>query len=153
MYFISHRGNLNGINPQFENNPNYIMIALDNGFDVEIDVWFYNTHFYLGHDNPRYLVDADFLKTNSDKLWCHAKHAPSLRELLRIGNLHIFSHDKDPVVLTSKGVAWAYPGQQIDDVTICVMPERVQGIYSIDELKKCKGICSDFIQKYRDMIS
>lgn len=153
MHFISHRGNINGSIKDMENNPSYISTALNNGFDVEIDVWFVDNAFYLGHDIPQYSVDVSFLISNATKLWCHAKHAPSLRELLRIGNLHIFSHDKDPVVLTSNGVPWAYPGQQIDELTICVMPELVENIYSIDELKKCKGICSDIIHKYRDMFS
>ena len=34
-----------------ENNPDYIMKAVDKGFDVEIDVWFKNNDFYLGHDS------------------------------------------------------------------------------------------------------
>lgn len=153
MHFISHRGNLDGPKHECENKPEYILYALNNGFDVEIDVWYLDNNLYLGHDEPQYIIDADFFMKHSERLWCHAKHAPSLRELLRIGNLHIFSHDKDPVVLTSKCVAWAYPGQPLDDNTICVMPERVESIYTIDELKKCKGICSDFIQKYRDTLS
>ena len=39
MILISHRGNLKGINPQRENEPLYIVEALEKGFDVEIDVW------------------------------------------------------------------------------------------------------------------
>ena len=36
---ISHRGNLNGIDPNNENNPLIIKRALNRGFEVEIDVW------------------------------------------------------------------------------------------------------------------
>ena len=153
MYFISHRGNIDGSNPLLENHPEYIINAIDQGFDVEIDVWFVDKKLYLGHDEPQYHINLDFLKQYASTLWCHAKHAPALRELLRIDNLHIFSHDSDPVVFTSKGLLWAYPGQPIDDMTVCVMPERVDDMYSVEKLRSCKGICSDFIQKYRDMIS
>ena len=38
MILISHRGNINGPNPEMENNPEYIQKALDLGYDVEVDV-------------------------------------------------------------------------------------------------------------------
>ena len=52
MIYISHRGNLNGINPKQENKPSYIFNALERSFDVEVDVWFVKGKFYLGHDEP-----------------------------------------------------------------------------------------------------
>ena len=39
MIYISHRGNIEGKSEKNENNPEYIMKAVDKGFDVEIDVW------------------------------------------------------------------------------------------------------------------
>ena len=36
-------------------------------FDVEIDVWFKNDQFYLGHDEPQYIVNMEFL--NNSKLF------------------------------------------------------------------------------------
>ena len=36
MIYISHRGNLTGPNKKWENNPEYIRKALDDGFNVEI---------------------------------------------------------------------------------------------------------------------
>jgi len=33
-YLISHRGNINGKNPQFENNPQYIDYAIKNNYNV-----------------------------------------------------------------------------------------------------------------------
>ena len=148
MHFISHRGNVSGPVPDRENRMDYILEAMEAGFDVEIDVWIIDGHFFLGHDDPQYLIHEDFLKSHVSRLWCHAKHATSLRALLKLG-MHVFSHDRDPVVLTSKGVPWAFPGQPLDDITVCVMPERVEGAYSTEELKRCGGICSDFVSKYR----
>ena len=56
MIYISHRGNINGPNKKLENNPNYITDAINKGFDVEIDVNYKNSNFYLGHDKAQYLV-------------------------------------------------------------------------------------------------
>ncbi len=39
MKYISHRGNLTGINLERENSPDYIMEAVTADFDVEVDVW------------------------------------------------------------------------------------------------------------------
>ena len=49
---ISHRGNIDGRNVEYENNPNYIEAAINLGYDVEIDVWFIDGKFMLGHDEP-----------------------------------------------------------------------------------------------------
>jgi hypothetical protein len=54
--FISHRGNLHGPDPKLENKPPHIIEALNIGFDVEVDVFFRNKKFYLGHDHPQYEV-------------------------------------------------------------------------------------------------
>ena len=40
MIFISHRGNLEGPNPERENNPDYISEALERVYSVEVDVWY-----------------------------------------------------------------------------------------------------------------
>ena len=64
MILISHRGNINGPNPEMENNPEYIQKALDLGYDVEVDVW--GTKYgawYLGHDDKEYLIDVEFFTT------------------------------------------------------------------------------------------
>ena len=53
MILISHRGNLDGPKPEKENNPKYIWEALNEGYQVEIDVW-YDKGWWLGHDRPKY---------------------------------------------------------------------------------------------------
>ena len=57
MFFISHRGNINGPEVNRENSIDYINSAIDKGYDVEVDVWFKKGEFYLGHDEPMYRVD------------------------------------------------------------------------------------------------
>ena len=46
MEIIAHRGNLNGPQPENENNPEYINSALELGFSAEIDVWWHNDSFF-----------------------------------------------------------------------------------------------------------
>jgi hypothetical protein len=140
MFLISHRGNLNGPNPVLENNPDYIINTLNLGFDVEIDVWFNNGDFYLGHDTPQYKINYNFL--TNDRLWCHAKNIESLVEMKKY-SIHYFWHETDTVTLTSKNYIWAFPTITPIENSIIVMPE----IHNV-EIKKCKGICSDYIKKY-----
>ena len=79
MILISHRGNIDGKLSEYENNPNYILAAIDLGYDVEIDVWFIDGKFMLGHDEPTHEVDYKFLM--NEKLWCHAKNLDALTEM------------------------------------------------------------------------
>ena len=107
MIFISHRGNINGINKKFENNPNYIQHAIDKGFNVEIDVW-YKDYFFLGHDKPQYKVSSKFLENT--KFWCHAKNLEALEKLQKLRTKY-FWHQNDDYTLTSNGYIWTYPGK------------------------------------------
>jgi len=139
MILISHRGNMSGLNPQFENEQGYCEEAIDRGFDVEIDVW-YRDSWWTGHDKPVYKVDVDFLKRK--EVWCHAKNIEALKGLLDLG-VHCFFHQNDNVTLTSKGYIWTYPTQPLTKKSICVLPE----LQKID-FKESAGICSDYIVRY-----
>ena len=143
MILISHRGNIDGAIPERENSPDYIMEAIRQGYDVEVDVWYSNNTFWLGHDNPEYQIGLYFLLENADKLWCHAKNIEAIVEMKKEKTINCFWHQKDDITLTSKGHIWAYPGKQPIKNSIAVMPE----IYN-DDLDKCIGICSDYISNY-----
>jgi hypothetical protein len=140
MILISHRGNIDGRIPEYENNPNYIEAALELGYDVEVDVWFVDGKFMLGHDEPQYETYYKFLM--NEKLWCHAKHLDALFEMKKYA-IHYFWHETDTVTLTSKNYVWAYPGKQPIKGSIAVLPERDN-----DNVLLCKGICSDYIKRY-----
>ena len=143
MILISHRGNINGRNPNLENGQRYCQAAIDAGYNVEIDVHFYDGILWTGHDRPQYRVDDDFLL--QEEVWCHAIDIMALRRLLEL-ETHCFFHQNDPVTLTSKGYMWTYPTQPLTEKSICVKPE-VQLI----ALKHSAGICSDVIEKYTDL--
>jgi hypothetical protein len=144
MILISHRGNLNGPNEVRENSPYYIMEAIDEGYDVEVDLWWVDGKVYLGHDKPQYEVSDEWLGERIDKLWVHCKNFESLN-WIRNTSLHYFWHEQDTLTLTSKNYMWVYPGKQPIIGSIAVMPE----IHN-DDISICLGICSDFIKKYND---
>lgn len=142
MIFISHRGNVNGKNDARENSPYYVMEALAMGYDVEVDVWFIDNQFWLGHDNPQFKTDYQFLV--NEKLWCHAKNIDALMEMKKYV-IHYFWHENDTVTLTSKNYVWSYPTKNFHINTIAVLPEIFNS-----EVGACKGICSDFIKEYKE---
>jgi hypothetical protein len=138
MFKIAHRGNLEGPNQRFENEPSYIIEALNEGFDVEVDVWLLKDKLYLGHDIPEYLVGLNFLK--NDKFWCHCKNIEALQFLMK-NNVRCFFHDTDDATLTSDGYIWTYPGKHLTENSICVMPERAN--WNVP--KNIAGVCSDYV--------
>tara|TARA_R100000664_G_C2732271_1_gene122558 strand:+ start:218 stop:673 length:456 start_codon:yes stop_codon:yes gene_type:complete len=144
VILISHRGNFTGPSPDTENSPKQIDKALNLDYNVEIDVWFKNNQFWLGHDQPTYPVETKFLQNS--KLWCHAKNIDALQMMTQMSNVHFFWHQSDNYTLTSNSIIWAYPGQILTSNAICVMPEKHN--YSDDNIRNCLGVCSDYIKNY-----
>jgi hypothetical protein len=147
---IAHRGNLNGPDPSRENHPDYIVNAIENGYDVEIDLRMFNGNLMLGHDESQYETDLQFLTQYSGRLWIHCKDFESLDFMSRYTTMNFFAHFTDePYILTSKGEFWAYPGQKsIGKRCVMVMPELH---WDIDTIKTFKtfGICSDYVEKLK----
>ena len=145
MILISHRGNLTGPNPERENSQLYIQEALDKEFDVEIDVWVIDDIIYMGHDKPQYGVDFRWFRDRVSKLWIHCKNVQAIVFFQQCGyEFNYFWHQEDDVTLTSKNHIWAYPGKQPIKNSIAVMPE-----INNDSIVSCKGVCSDYIEKYK----
>ena len=153
MFFIAHRGNIEGPNPKWENRPDYIQEALDAGYEVEVDIW--RTGYgpiCLGHDGPD--IDVGKLDLKNEKLWLHCKNIYALRtvQYWSACGLNYFFHENDPCVLTSTGYIWTFPGQELTDNSICVMPE-IQDRDKIEyRLPVVAGICSDYIGRYKEEI-
>lgn len=142
MFFISHRGNIEGPNPNEENKVEYICEAINQNYDVEVDVWFKNNQFFLGHDEPQYIIDMEFL--NNNKLWLHAKNLDCFYKLGET-DFNFFWHEEDKVTFTSKGYYWNYPGTKLSKNSIFVLPEKTNF-----KKPECLGICSDYIKDYYD---
>ncbi len=144
MIIISHRGNLNGPNKETENTIDAINHALNEKFDVEVDVWYKNKNFYLGHDEPLYKIDRIFL--SHPYIWCHLKNKEALVQLYNNHKgIHYFWHNTDPYTITSEKYVWSYINAPLIKNCISVLPEL--GVTG--KLKYCRGICTDYPIKYR----
>lgn len=137
MKIISHRGNLNGREPDNENCEDYISLALKHGFDVEVDVWYLKNNFWLGHDEAQTMIDVNFL--NNENLWIHAKNLDALYKLTEHElKSNFFWHQSDDYTLTSKNFIWTYPEKKVVDKTVIVSNEFDMYVLS------GYGICTDF---------
>jgi len=144
MKLISHRGNINGKMPEKENHPDYIDEAISLGYEVEVDIWMIEGVLFLGHDGPEYGISQLWLNQRYGKLWLHCKNIEAVEWFNTIGGFNYFWHENDTLTLTSKNYVWAYPGKQPIEKSIAVLPE----IYN-DNIKLCSGVCSDYIQRYK----
>lgn len=140
---IAHRANLQGPSPKTENTISSIYKCFDAGFNVEIDVWWKNGSFWLGHDNPSYPLASDRILTDP-KVWAHAKNLEAAINLEKI-EAHWFWHQNDDFTLTSKGYFWTYPGKTICQKSIAVLPEIN---FHETTFSLAIGICTDFPFRY-----
>ena len=144
MKFISHRGNIDGPNPEWENDPSRIEDVLNKGYDVEIDVWKIGSKLFLGHDGPQFPIDYGFIKNES--LLCHAKNLEALEYMLKMDDVHCFWHQEDQYTITSNGYIVSYPGYAVTPKTICMRPEA----QSYTQLYgSAYAICSDYVEIFK----
>jgi hypothetical protein len=143
MKVIAHRGNTLGPDPRLENRPEFLLAALEQGFDVETDVWEVDSGFALGHDYPHYPVSIEFLRRPG--VWCHAKTPETLASLLDRG-CHCFFQDKDDTVLTSSlfMVLHVDHGPIDHPRTVVVHLDAPTGL-----LFEAYGVCTDYCYLWR----
>lgn len=154
---IAHRGNINGVKKEDENQPFAIDRAISLGLDVEIDVWGMNGMLYLGHDEPSLQIDVNFLLDRATWLWVHAKNSEGLAKLNNYP-LNYFFHDKDSHTFTAQGYIWSRPNNYIFcQKEILVLPEKVYGDeeYKDSELNRedFHGICTDFALDFSEIFN
>lgn len=137
MILIAHRGNINGPNPDRENRTDYLFEALNKKFQIEIDVWYEDKQWWLGHDEPRWKTGT----TIFEGAWLHAKNKEAL-ERLQGTNLNYFWHDGDDYTITSKGYVWCHKDAVLVPNSVCLLPENG---YKGD-ITKCYAICSDYVE-------
>jgi len=142
MIIISHRGNIRGAVPDKENRPSYIDCAIGNGYHVEIDVRSINGELWLGHDEPQYKVDHNWLDKRRHYLWLHCKNLEAAKECWAY---HSFCHTSDSFVYTSTGVIWLHDlSQRIDHNTIIPLIDREDVESFMPGYEKPFGICTDY---------
>lgn len=144
MILVSHRGNLIGPESCTENSPCQIDLAISKNYLVEVDLRIIDDHYWLGHDNPDYKINKEWLVDRSKHLIIHAKNLITCDKLAEDSNtLNWFYHTDEDVVLTSKGWLWAYPGIYLKNA-ITVLIDK-----NINIPKNIKGICSDYIELFK----
>jgi len=142
VIIISHRGNLNGEDSSSENKPDSIVQSLDLGFDVEVDLRLHNDKLYLGHDQPNYRIDLNFLKQSG--VWVHAKNKEVVNLLRNEKDIHWFWHETDQMTLTSRGYIWCFPGHEIEGG---IMVDHGQ---FIPNKINVAGVCTDNPMRWRE---
>lgn len=153
MIIISHRGNTNGRDISSENKPEKILDVINDKLSVEIDLRWYNNKFYLGHDEPQYEIDTDFIMNNTLALWIHCKEREAFHQVLKLKNIHCFWHNTDDYTMTNLGYVWAYPGKEpVGQECIAVMPETC---WTAEETitKSFVGICTDNCFQYTELLN
>ena len=146
MIYISHRGNLNGPDPKNENTLKSIEECINKGFQVEVDVWFENNYFYLGHDSPNIKLNSELFK--NDNIWFHLKNTNAMQEINKYSPKNFFWHENDICTLTSSGKIWLFPKNYINSPkAIFVLPELSKNKMEFNKYK-CFGICTDFVNFY-----
>jgi len=152
MIIIAHRGNIDGPSVN-ENDPiwidHVISMIIENKIQVtglEIDVWFQDEKFFLGHNFPKFEISKgiEWFFEKKEYLWCHAKNIPAFEKLLNANYIKTFMHDKDDACLTSDGHIWTFPNSELPltSRSIAVMPERTN--WTFDEILSCQGVCTDY---------
>jgi len=141
-HWILHRGLMNGPDTERENKEDLLWKRLNEGWEIEVDVWLMDGKLWLGHDKP-----VDILQNiqllESRKAWIHCKNIGMLQYMTEHKpGAPFFSHDTDNAVLTSNGYMWCYPGIQAGRQSIIVMPERVPSM--IIDTTLVGGVCSDY---------
>lgn len=145
MKIISHRGNLEGPNFELENTQEYVDIALENNFDVEIDLWKIKNKFFLGHDEPLNEVSLDWLENRKKNLWIHTKNFHAFESLLEIKrNFIFFYYTKEPLVLVSNGKIWTHSPKKIVNPQNYIMPLLGEKDVLKSNFKNWFGVCTDY---------
>lgn len=148
-----------------ENTHRQIEEALCLGFDVEIDVSWYNGKFYLGHDFPNEDLEITDLQKWSkiNQIFVHCKTIRTVQSLcanvitstilgIDLGNVIPFYHQEDPCILLMNGQVWVHPNNMLYAMdyntmnTIFVLPSMTDFNPNTpyNTLKDCWAICTDW---------
>jgi hypothetical protein len=146
MKLIAHRGLTNGPDVNLENRPEQIDLAIAQGFDVEVDVWYINGEIRLGHDGPDYCIDLSFLKRK--QVWAHAKNPQALEYLLN-NDVHCFWHENDERTLTSQGYIWTYPNKETFTKSVIVVLQEELTLSDTNLF----GVCGDYVTSWKQTYS
>jgi hypothetical protein len=144
--YIAHRGLMDGPNKSIENTIELLESNRRDGIISECDIWYKEEQFWLGHDAPYHIVSHEWICKMKEFLLIHAKNLESFHMLKRIRDqegidLHIFYHTDEDVVVTTHGACIVYPGLQVYDGWMSMMPECAP---LINIRGHATAVCSDY---------
>lgn len=147
--WILHRGLSYGPNPTLENDEITLLSRIVEGWDVELDVWYINGDWWIGHDRPSSKLQHLELLTHPH-CWVHCKNLEALYHIPETS--HHFVHDRDVATLTSHNYIWYNINQFVDPIkesqrsskpSVMVLPERSN--FSKDMIWSADAVCSDYL--------
>jgi len=155
MIVVSHRGNLAGPSKKentFEAWKEFCAVDTQGvSTYCELDLWYHNGTYWLGHDKPVEGIGASLL-WDTAIVW-HCKNFAACKHLSKwYDDGHYFFHENDPHTMTSQGWIWAYPGQYVNESTVIVCKDLESTIKTIKE-GKAMGICTDYVLQAIEAIS
>ena len=141
MKIISHRGNIRGPVSDKENRPSYIDCAIGNGYDVEIDVRLIEGELWLGHDEPQYKIDHNWLDKRRDYLWLHCKNIEAAVECWIYNS---FCHTSDPFTYTSVGKIWLHDMTMVINENVIIPLISEDDICCLKNFNRAFAVCTDY---------
>ena len=161
VLLISNCGNTSGSIPSLENDPEYVLRAVKEGFNCKVDIWFGRKseddleQFYTGTNGLEFPVNSDFLSTTglwlrpmnmiawdmAGRFWSHCNVVDD------IGSESMRSY-------ASNGIEWVQDARFIPydvEKTIFSWTED-SNPYSYLSMSKSMGICCNKIKKESDRL-
>jgi hypothetical protein len=143
--FIAHRGNVDGRIAHTENKPETIQELNRKGIACEIDVWYIENKYWLGHDAPETEISFEWLMDYLPLRLIHCKHREALDNLHRLCgklgyDINLFYHTVEDYALTSRGHIIVHPDQSCLPDSIEMMPEMSK---QRDIKTFSNSVCSD----------
>ena len=150
--FLCHRGNYETKFVPDENRPDIVDRRIRDGYGVELDLWFRDERYWLGHDEPQYQISFEWLLYNLSKKYIHCKDGPTFEHmLLRCGregySPNLFYHTNEDYALTTRGDVICHPGKALLEGSINMMPE-MGSAKPKEEREKAFAVCSDAIRNW-----
>lgn len=149
MKLISHRGNVAEPDPLHENKIWYIQSAIDDGYDVEIDVRLMPEGLFLGHDMPEHPVELSWLTDRKDRLWVHTKNFAAMDFLIE-HDLKVFYHQLEKhTVIGNTRIIWSHDISEATEKSIIPLIGFDDVAKLNDLAMKFYGVCSDYIEVFK----
>jgi len=130
MIYISYHGNIFDKNIDLENDLSYISNAINNNYNVLIDIELINDDYYLC--NKKSKIELDFINKNIDYLWFNC--------LDNNTHLNLIKKFNNAKILNNNNIVY--------------LPELNKNKYDIRNLKETSyiGICSSYIGWYKQLL-